>query len=194
MSIPEAAGNSLARPIDAMSAVRQHPEWYFRSGQFAVGEAIALLTDEALAHGSHDLLVRELQGWWLLASLHDWLDGDMAAFFSPVPDPTRGQNMSRVEVVLTAFCHTVWTASSGASMPVAGGAEPPEEARAMLESATWQRVIAFLPPAVSQQSGSTHEGQRHLQLVTDDLSSRYDEAMAALPEKLDQVHRAGVNP
>jgi hypothetical protein len=188
MSTPDRDTRSLARPVDALAAVRQHPEWHFRSGTFDAREALALLTDEAVQHGSVDLFVQQIDDWWVLASSHDWLEGDLSAYFSPVPDPARGPNTSRVEVLLTAFCRSVWTATSGQSFDISRTVLPPERVRAVLETASWARVVAFRPPAASAREGSEIERPlRHLQLVPGDLSPQYDDAFKRLPHKLEQA-------
>lgn len=106
MSTPEPNTSPVARPIDAVAAISKHPEWYFRSGTFDAREALALLTDEAVAHGSIKLTVQQLDDWWVLASSHDWLESDQDTFFALTPDPARGPNTARVEVLLTAFCQS----------------------------------------------------------------------------------------
>ncbi len=154
---------------------------------------IALLTDEALAHGSADLLVQQIGDWWVLASSKDWLAGDIGAFFSPVPDPVRGPNTSRVEVLLTAFCLSTWTAVSGDRFDVSVTGGPPDEVSDVLETSRWRRVVAFLPPTAPTTEGGETDGlSRHLQLVPDDLdlSPAYDDAFSTLPGKLEQAGAA----
>jgi hypothetical protein len=184
----------FARPVDALQVVRDHPQWYFRGGDFQARQALALLTDEAVAHGSGDLHVERIDDWWLVASSNDWLDGDIGAFFSPVPDPVAGTNTSRVEVLLTAFCGKVWTASSGEPFDILPGGFLPDAVRNVLEAKQWARVVAFLPPAapeVSIEEMDRGHSSRHLQLVPDtDLSSAYDEAFSTLPGKIEQARAA----
>ena len=189
MSTPEHDSPQFARPVDALQVVRDHPQWYFRGGAFQARQALALLTDEAVAHGSSELHVENIGGWWLVASSSDWLQGDIGAFFSLVPDPVGGPNTSRVEVLLTAFCRSVWTASSGEVFDVLAAGELPDEVRHVLGQKRWARVVAFLPPT----EGTTEEAEEgarsgHLQLVpAADLSSAYDDVFATLPGKLERA-------
>jgi hypothetical protein len=187
MSTPERAlGHGLQR-TDPLSSVQAHPEWYFRGGSFVAIEAVALLTDEALSHGATDVSSSKVEACWVIESSHDWLGGDVASFFALIPDPERGPNTSRVEILLTAFCDAVWTSSFGLAYDVSGGSQPPVEIRDRLENPNLGRVIAFAPhPGDPQEPGQVSERPTpwpQLRLVDADLVSRYDEAISRLPSK-----------
>jgi hypothetical protein len=176
-------------PIDALDSVRKHPEWYFRTGEFSVIEAVALLTAEALAAGATSFSARQVGEFWVLESPHDWLDGDIAAFYSLTPDPAQGPNTSRVEIVLTAFCATVWTASPGRTHEVVGRATEPTDLVDLFANMPKGRIIAFVPP--THTTNSEHKepepvvaGRPRLRLVeAEDLSERYDDAILQVQEK-----------
>jgi hypothetical protein len=176
------------RGRDALSSVRRHPDWYFRTGRFAAVDAIALLTDEALSHGAPDVSSRKIGDCWVLQSSHDWLDGDLASFFALVPDPERGPNTSRVEILLTAFCEAVWTSRSGQLYDVTARMALPAELVELLADSSLGRVIAFVPPPgdVTDSTWRKSAGKVHprLRLVEDDdLNERYDEAFLSFPGK-----------
>jgi hypothetical protein len=185
MSRPGPELPSHVRPVDAVAAVREHPEWYFRSGRFDTNEVVALLSLEALAHGSSDLLVQNFGDWWVLVSSGDWLAGDVNPFFAATPDPVRGPNTSRVEVLLSAFCRAVSTAAAGRRFNVAGNTSLPDHAEAVLEDSRCGRVIAFLPPNdVEAAAVGSSSASRHLKLVPNgDLSASYDGLIKSLPAK-----------
>lgn len=136
------------RVIEVMSAIRSNPMWFFPGGTFQPDQAIGLMCMEALAHGSRDMLIRKFNGWWLMASMYDWLGGDTASFFAMVPDPEYGPNTIRVAVMLTAFCPIVLTAARGQRFDVVADADlkPPPEVNQRLNEPRWGRVVAFLPP------------------------------------------------
>jgi hypothetical protein len=138
-----AAPPAGARPIEAL---RAHPEWYFRGGRFDAAEMLGLLVSEATALGADDVAVRQAGGWWTVASTHDWLGGSTDAFAALVSDPALGPNTSFVEVLLTAFCPDVWTASGGEAYEVTATGEPPVAVREVLGRAEHGRVVAFRVP------------------------------------------------
>jgi hypothetical protein len=175
-----------------MTSVRSHPQWFFRRDQFDGRETIALLMDEALAHGSKEVAVRQIDGWWTVTSAEDWLGDDLAAFYALVPDPSRGVNTSRIEVVLTAFCESVWTSARGAVRQVAGTVAPPPLVAELLDDESFSRAIAFLPPADPHTIPPSEPVQsRHLRVLQGDLSARYDELLPRFREKLRLVDSGG---
>lgn len=145
--------------LDAVETVRRHPEWYFRSGVFDPFEAASLLVEEASREGATMIEMRREGDWFRVSADVDWLSGDLAAFFAPLSYPGGGRNSSRVEVILTAFCDAVVTASAGVAHEVASspGALLREAGLYPLDAGAG-RVIAFLPPASSATAGRQEAG------------------------------------
>jgi hypothetical protein len=188
MSTFEDLGAGTPDAIDAMTSVREHPSWYFRSGMFSVPEMIALLADEAVSHGASDFAVQMFDGCWVVQSARDWLDGDDSAFFSLVPDPGRGSNSSRVEILLTVFCQAVWTGRAGDVFDLKATIAAPDELAEVLANPEFGRVIAFIPPPslAHPTANSGAPGSRQatrLKLVHEDLTSTYERAFEGLPAK-----------
>ena len=154
MSTPETHSRPDFHIIDPTASVRAHPDWFFRSGEFSVAELLSLLTHEAIMHGARDVTARAIGEWWLIQSSHDWLSGDIAAFFNLVPDPLAGPNSSRVEFLATVFCRAVWTARAGEPYAVAAVEPLPPDVLTQLSDRTVGRSIAFLPPESSATSTS----------------------------------------
>lgn len=188
MSEPERNIDSKVRIVDPLVSVRSHPEWFFRSGTFTIAEALSRLMSEALIHGSTDVSVREIDGWWVLASSNDWLHGDVQTFFFPAPDPQRGPNTSRVEVALTAFCRAVVTAAHGNRYDVVTSTNTPPPMGAGLDDESWARVVAFLPPAAPnsvQTEGDRASGRSEVAGESmRDLALDFAEMLDALPSKV----------
>jgi hypothetical protein len=129
--------------LDVFATLRAHPEWYFRTGRFEAPEMLALLASEATALGATDVHVRHVAGWWTLAATTDWLGGRTDAFTALASDPALGPNTTYVEVLLTAFCPDVWTATGGTAAPVTAGTDLPDGVRAVLTDPAYGRVVAF---------------------------------------------------
>jgi hypothetical protein len=169
-----------ARP--AVEAVRANPKWYFPSGAFEIDQLLGMLASEASAHGSRDFFMTETDHWWVVASSHDWLRDVPSAFEAPTPDPERGANVSRVEVLLTAFCPRVISVAAGVVSDIVGTDAPPVEAQALLDDRTFARVIAFLPPPTPGEQ-PRHATGRHLQLVPELDPRAFDAAFEGFDRK-----------
>lgn len=189
MSEPKRDIYSKVRIVDPLRSVRSHPEWFFQNGTFTAAEALSRLMSEALIHGSTDVSVRQIDGWWVLASSNDWLRGDVQTFFFPAPDPQRGPNTSRVEVALTAFCRSVVTATHGSRYDVVASANtPPPPVSAGLDDESWARVVAFLPPTATTSAPS--DGDRasvRPEFAAEsmrDLALDFEQMLDALPSKV----------
>jgi len=62
--------------------------------------------------------VRRQEDWVAVSADMDWLSSDVASFFAPVTYLEGGPNSSRVEVVLTAFCDAVVTATQDGALEI----------------------------------------------------------------------------
>lgn len=147
--------NYSASPLDAVEAVRRHPEWFFADRKFDTTEAIALLVEEATRGGASAVDIRTDRGWVRVAADVDWLEGDAAAFFAPLSYRAGGRNSSRVEVALTAFCDAVVTATSQGVYQV----KSMEQAAGMEQLLTGGRTVAFLPPSEARLSAADNESR-----------------------------------
>jgi len=137
-------GGKDLRVLDAVVAVREHPEWFFRRARFNVPEMVAMLVDEARLSGAVSVWPETRGDWVLVRADVDWLKGDLNAFQRPVSYPEAGQNSSRVEVVLTAFCRGVITKAGHLTSRLI---VPQSEREPDLDHESSDgRVIAFLPP------------------------------------------------
>jgi hypothetical protein len=101
------------RALDAVSSVRQHPGWFFRSGAFEAAELLALLVEEATRGGAQSIHVEQSDRWVGVSADVDWLSGDLRPFYAPVSYHEGGRNSARAEVALTAFCDAVVTGEGG---------------------------------------------------------------------------------
>lgn len=150
MSFPEGTTDYNDHVVSSLDAVRRHPGWYFRSGEFDADEAIALLGVEALRCGARTVeRGRSLDWWWIISDL-DWMGGDLAGFFAPISYPEGGPNSSFAAVVLTAFCPAVATAADGQqpNLIVSPSVHLPDRERILsAELPIGGRVIAFVPPS-----------------------------------------------
>ena len=182
MSRPELNQAVPPRALPAVEAVRANPKWYFPSGAFELDLLVGMLASEASAHGSRDFFITEANRWWVVASSNDWLSDAPRAFEAPTPDPDRGATVSRVEVLLTAFCPRVVTVAGGVIIDIVGTEAPPVEAQAFLDDRTFARVIAFLPPATPGEQPLQVTGRR-LQLVPDLDPGAFDAAFDGFSRK-----------
>jgi hypothetical protein len=136
-------------PIDPVDAVRSHPTWFFRTGQFEPETAIQLLIAEASVSPLVKRAQFEREGEWVAVTADgDWLEGDLEAFTKPTVFPDGGVNATRMEVVLTAFCDAVLTAAHGKRSDVRtiGVHDIPERMARLLESPSVGRAIVFRTP------------------------------------------------
>jgi hypothetical protein len=144
-------------PIEPLSSLRAHPEWYFKSGGFERETVISLLVREALLsrHITRAWALKD-GAWTAVKADGDWLGGDLRAFSTPTPFPEEGINAIRVEVLLAAFCDTVATAANGRRDDIesARPREIPGPMRAALEDTGEGRVIVFRSP-LDRQATST---------------------------------------
>jgi hypothetical protein len=153
------SSTSAAEPVagsaalDALETVRRHPSWFFRGGEFEPYEAAQLLADEALRSGAQTVTVRRQGDWFSIEADRDWLQGDLAAFFTPQSYAEGGRNSTRVEVVLTAFCSAVVTATDDGVHEVSSSPDSNLRLQDLqIPSAPTGRVVAFLPPALQRIS------------------------------------------
>ena len=145
------AGSSGA--LDALETVRRHPSWFFRDGKFEAHEAARLLAEEALRSGAQTVTVRLQGDWFSVEADRDWLQGDLAAFFTPLSYEEGGRNSTRVEIALTAFCSAVITATNNGMHEVSSSPDSNLHLRELnIPSAPPGRFVAFLPPAVQRTS------------------------------------------
>ncbi len=133
-------------PIEPLSSLRAHPEWYFKSGEFERETVVSLLVREALLSSHVTRAWAQKDGPWTAVTADgDWLAGDLRSFSTPTPFPEGGVNAMRVEVLLTAFCDTVATAAQGRRDDIesARRQEMPDSMRTALEDTGEGRVIVF---------------------------------------------------
>jgi hypothetical protein len=144
-------GSSAA--LDALETVRRHPAWFFRDGEFEPHEAVRLLADEALRGGAEIVTVRRKGEWFSVEADRDWLQGDLAAFFTPQSYAEGGRNSTRVEVALTAFCPAVVTVGADGPYEVSSAPGSHRHVRDLdISPMQSGRVVAFLPPEAQQTS------------------------------------------
>jgi hypothetical protein len=122
---------------------------FFPEGGFSPARAVDHMRWEAGVCGVHDLDVREVDGWWVVASKRDWLpaEGEGLLAFTPfLRFPQTGVNASRLEVLLTAFSNVVVTALDGKITVVADKVDRPQEAITTFADTLSMngRVIVFL--------------------------------------------------
>lgn len=145
--LTRALANGPSRALDAITVLRQHPDWFFRSGQFDVEEMIGLIVAEASRGGAKQLTVMHEGRWVSIESDTDWLRGDVAAFFAPVQYPEGGRNSARTEALLTAFCCAVITVTPEGPYEVVSSPEAVSQFIPMpTERLERGRLVAFLPP------------------------------------------------
>jgi hypothetical protein len=150
--------------LDALETVRRHPSWFFRDGKFEPHEAARLLADEALRGGAETVTVRRQGNWFAVEADRDWLEGDLAAFFTPLSYEQGGRNSTRVEVALTAFCSAVVTAADNGVHEVSSSPDSNLQVQDLdIPLKPAGRVVAFLPPAV--QTAAPQPASRHQQAV-----------------------------
>ena len=95
-------------PLDPIEWLRANPQVFFKSGRFEEDTAIGLLIREAVSsEGVTSTWTSRLDHWIAIGADADWLDGNAEAFAKPTHFIEGGQNATRVEVVLTAFCDAV---------------------------------------------------------------------------------------
>ena len=138
-------------PIEPLSSLRRHPQWYFQTGRFERETVISLLVREAsLSPQVTQASVLKDGPWTAVTANGDWLAGDLRAFSTPTPFPEGGVNATRVEILLTAFCDTVATAARGRrdDIELARAREIPDSMSAALADSGEGRVIVFRSPIV----------------------------------------------
>lgn len=177
-SEPQSDKSRHGQPValDPVASVRGHPNWFFATGRFEWQTAVGLLVAEAL----HSPLVRSTEvhhhdDWVAVSADADWLDGDLEGFTKPTAFPEGGTNATRVEVLLTAFCDAVFTATGGSRSDihaVGEGAMPPSMADA-LANPRFGRIIVFRIP---------EPGYRTVQAAVPRTTERIANALAAFPD------------
>lgn len=174
---PETTRRRRPTALDPVASVRDHPRWFFRTGRFEWQTAVGLLVAEALQSplvGTTE--VHRVDDWIAVSADGDWLGGDLEAFTKPTPYPEGGTNATRVEVVLTAFCEAVFTASRGqrSDIRALGENSMPASMSDALRDPERGRVVVFrLPPAEHP------ERQAALPRTTGQMAIR----LADLPER-----------
>jgi hypothetical protein len=94
--------------------------------------------------------VHRVDDWIAVTADADWLDGDLEAFTKPTPYREGGTNATRVEVLLTAFCEAVFTASRGQRRDIRTLGEnsmPTSIIDALLNPESGRVVVFRRPPA-----------------------------------------------
>ena len=158
--------------MQALTSVREHPEWFFPGRQFEISELVGLLATECLRSGVRDLAVEHLGDWLLIASSKDWLDGDVTGFLRLQPYGSASHS-SRVEVVATAFCLATVTAARGERYEVRldAGTEIPPAVAERLDDPLMGRVLAVLPPSIRGEQSVARPPTEPL--AAPDRSSRF---------------------
>ena len=137
--------------LDPIEAVRAHPGWFFGSGRFEPDTACDLLRREAESSPAVTEVNVEAyeSGWFAVFADGDWLDGDLGPFTALTFFPEGGINSTRVEIVLTAFCTDVLTATGGMIEMCSAGllaepeALPAEISDLLLADPALGRVVVF---------------------------------------------------
>lgn len=152
-------------PIEALSSLRAHPEWYFTSGTFERETVVSLLMHEAMlsARVSRARFEKE-PSWTAVTADGDWLAGDLRPFSVPTPFPEGGVNAIRAEVLLTAFCDAVVTTASGRrdDIELAPPLEMPPSMTTALAANDGGRVIVFRSPGPENTPAPTTRVSRDI--------------------------------
>lgn len=172
------------QPLDPVAAVRQHPNWFFSTGRFERGTAIGLLVSEILQSPLvRDTHVRQVDGWVAVSADADWLDGDLEAFTKPTLYPEGGTNATRVEVLFTAFCDAVLTASNGQRSDIRTVGEnsmPPSMVEALADQELGRVIVFLVPPTENVEVPTTVSRN----------TDRMAHALAGFPERKRQFQNA----
>jgi hypothetical protein len=137
---------------------------------------VALLVTEALYSPSvNSTHVDRNDDWVAVSADADWLDGDLEAFTKPTIFPEGGINATRVEVVLTAFCDAVFTATHGQRRDIRaiGGSSMPTSMVHAMADPELGRIVVFRVPA---------EESTEVRLVLPRTTERMVSALAELAE------------
>ena len=115
--------------VDPLTWVRANAGKFFPDGRVDPVYLVAYLMADVLELSVGDCTIRRRDGWWIVGSTVDWLEG---AGFPPaelfrrvVATPGRGEHSMRGEVVVAAFALSVWTALGGSLTAVQGDEPPP---------------------------------------------------------------------
>lgn len=132
----------VRHPIDYIAS---NVSTFFPRGYFHPSEAIGLLTVEALRCGVDHLAVEHCGEWWIVRANKDWITepDKLRPFRVVTPYRQGGDNSMRAEVLLTAFCRSVTTATKEGVVNVRG--EPFKDIWRYLPDIGDGRVLAFRP-------------------------------------------------
>lgn len=173
----ETARRQRPAAIDPVASVRDHPRWFFTTGRFEWQTAVGLLVAEAVRSPLvRSTEVHHVDDWIAVSADADWLDGDLEAFTKPTPYPAGGTNATRVEVLLTAFCEAVFTASRGqrSDIRAVGEKSIPHSMIDALLNPERVRVVVFRIPAAEHQQ---------VQAALPRTAERMATAIAAFPQR-----------
>jgi hypothetical protein len=169
--------------LDPIASLREHPQWFFRTGRFEWETMVGLLVTEILYSGVRGSTeIRQVDAWTTISNESDWLAGDLEAFVKLTPFPAGGVNATRVEALLTAFCDSVLTASQGQRHDIRslGASALPTTVGADLADARHGRIVAFRvhkAPSTGMVTAREYEDGVRSRLV--DLDARIGEFQGA---------------
>ncbi|MDQ6948823.1 MAG: hypothetical protein M3256_21835 [Actinomycetota bacterium] len=185
MSTSEGPGDSQEiRPLDPVASVREHPDWFFGTGRFEWRTAVGLLLTEVLQSPlTREAQVLHVDDWVAVSSDADWLEGDLEAFTKPTVYRAGGTNATRVEVVLTAFCDAVVTATREQRNEIrtVGEKSMPLSVVEMLAEPPAGRVIVFRVPSTNEPD---------IESVVPRTTDRMARALATIEDRARQFQHA----
>jgi hypothetical protein len=139
--------------VDPLTAVRDHPSWFFHSGSFDPDEVVTLLIREAKLAGANSVAVTEDRDWVAVSADVDWLEGDITSFKVLTSYPEGGPNSARIETAIAAFCPGVATRAGTELVDVVRSQETGVQIeQVMLTIPIAGRIVAFLPPSRREPS------------------------------------------
>jgi hypothetical protein len=180
----DATPNDRQLKRDPIESVRAHPGWFFSTDDFDYRTVLGLLMSEVFRSSLvKEAQVLRVEDWICVSADADWLGGDLESFSKPTLFVEGGVNATRVEVLLTAFCGVVVTASHGhkSSIRTVGESKMPSSMSDVLSDPTPGRVIVFQTPA---------EGERSFRQINDRMSNQISNALAHLNELVRRFQNA----
>lgn len=128
-----------------MDYIVKNESVFFPKGKFDPDDATGYIVTEALRCGVRHVAVECRACWWIVRSDKDWLTepDKTRAFRIITPYREGGDNSMRPEILLTAFCRVVITATQGHVDVVKGAVD--REIAGDLRVSDAGRVIVFTP-------------------------------------------------
>lgn len=127
-SLLGAPGSVEPRLVDAIAWVRSDPKRFFSGDSPSPAGLVTWLARDLLSLGRGSCTIRNVDSWWIIGSDVDWLWHErfspVELFARVVPEPRRGDNDLRAEILVAACAQAVWITRDGAPSRIQGD-EPP---------------------------------------------------------------------